>query len=101
MSGQRNRQWGGLILTMIRIHENIAPMYVCLCNAVTERTIRNLVADGYDSLPEIQALTGCSNTCGRCTEHAEAVIEAALARPAAPTIPVLQAGADPSQLQPV
>ena len=76
-------------------------MYVCLCNAVTERTIRNLVADGYHSLPEIQALTGCSNTCGRCTEHAESVIEAALARPAPAKIPVLQTGADDTLLRPI
>jgi bacterioferritin-associated ferredoxin len=76
-------------------------MYVCLCNAVTERTIRTLVADGYHSLAEIQALTGCSNTCGRCTEHAEAVIEAALARPAPAKIPVLQSGVGNSLLRPV
>ncbi|NBB91671.1 MAG: (2Fe-2S)-binding protein [Gammaproteobacteria bacterium] len=64
-------------------------MYVCVCNAVTERTIRGLVADGYHSLNEIQALTGCSDSCGRCREHAEAVIEASLARPSRPTLPVL------------
>ncbi|WP_376696836.1 (2Fe-2S)-binding protein [Wenzhouxiangella sp. EGI_FJ10305] len=64
-------------------------MYVCVCNAVTERAIRNLVAEGYHSLNEIQALTGCSGTCGRCTDHAEAVIEASLARPPRPTLPVI------------
>ncbi|RFF27520.1 MULTISPECIES: bacterioferritin-associated ferredoxin [unclassified Wenzhouxiangella] len=67
-------------------------MYVCVCNAVTERTIRDLVAEGYHTLNEIQALTGCSGTCGRCHDHAEAVIEASLARPASPVIPVI----DPS-----
>lgn len=74
---------------MIRIHENLEHMYVCVCNAVTERTIRGLVAEGYHSLNEIQALTGCSGTCGRCDDHAVAVIEAALARPERPTIPVI------------
>ncbi|MEE4304145.1 MAG: bacterioferritin-associated ferredoxin [Wenzhouxiangella sp.] len=67
-------------------------MYVCVCNAVTERTIRNLVSEGYHTLNEIQALTGCSGTCGRCRDHAEAVIEASLARPTRPSLPVL----DPS-----
>ena len=61
-------------------------MYVCVCNAVTERTIRDLVAEGYHSVNEIQALTGCSGTCGRCHEHAEAVIEASMSRP---TLPVM------------
>ena len=73
-------------------------MYVCICNAVTERSIRNLVAEGYHSLNEIQALTGCSNTCGRCRDHAEAVIEAALARP---TLPVVQSSGDSPLLQPL
>ncbi|RFF32049.1 (2Fe-2S)-binding protein [Wenzhouxiangella sediminis] len=67
-------------------------MYVCVCNAVTERTIRNLVAEGYHTLDEIQALTGCSGSCGRCRDHAEAVIEASLARPVRPSLPVV----DPS-----
>lgn len=68
-------------------------MYVCVCNAVTERTVRELVSEGYHSLNEIQALTGCSDTCGRCREHAEAVIEASLARPAQPTLPVIDSAA--------
>lgn len=62
-------------------------MYICICNAVTERTIRELVAEGYHSLNEIQALTGCSGTCGHCRERAEAVIESSLAGQAPPTLP--------------
>jgi len=61
-------------------------MYVCVCNAVTERTIRDLVAEGYHSVNEIQALTGCSGTCGRCHEHAEAVIETSMSRPSLPVM---------------
>lgn len=56
-------------------------MYVCICNAVTERTIQGLVAQGYRRLDEIQALTGCSTACGQCREHATAVIEAANSHP--------------------
>lgn len=61
-------------------------MYVCLCNAVTERRIRELVAAGHRSLEEVQLLTGCADTCGSCRDHAEAVIASALA---APTLPVM------------
>ncbi|HLS06066.1 MAG TPA: (2Fe-2S)-binding protein [Wenzhouxiangella sp.] len=60
-------------------------MYVCICNAVTEAAIRALVAQGCDSLDEVQALTGCSGTCGSCREHAEAVIQSALSERAATT----------------
>lgn len=74
-------------------------MYVCVCNAVTERTVRELVSEGYHTLNEIQALTGCSDTCGRCREHAEAVIEASLARPARPALPVIEATTRPPLLR--
>lgn len=63
-------------------------MYVCLCNAVTERRIRELVAAGYRSLDEIQLLTGCADTCGSCYDHAEAVIASALAAPALPVMSI-------------
>jgi len=74
-------------------------MYVCVCNAVTERAIRELVSEGCRSLNEIQALTGCSDTCGRCHEHAEAVIEASLARSARPTLPVVDPANGPTFLR--
>lgn len=75
-------------------------MYVCVCNAITERTIRELVTQGYHSLDEIQALTGCSGTCGRCSEHAEAVIEASLARPSRPALSVVESSSDTPFLHP-
>jgi len=59
-------------------------MYVCICNAVTERRIRELVSEGYHTLNEIQALTGCADSCGSCREHAESVIAAARSRPSLP-----------------
>lgn len=52
-------------------------MYVCICNAVTERQVRDLVEQGFCSLQEIQARTGCAGTCGHCIDHAEQVIQAA------------------------
>lgn len=53
-------------------------MYVCLCNAVTERRIIELVDDGVTTFNEIEAATGCSTTCGECREHAELVLHQAL-----------------------
>jgi len=62
-------------------------MYVCICNAVTERRIRSLVHAGHHTLNEIQALTGCAGSCGSCREHAEAVIAGALTT--RPTLPIV------------
>lgn len=53
-------------------------MYVCICNAVTEKAIRRLVAQGLHSVEEIQAVTGCAGTCGACHDHASEVVHQAL-----------------------
>jgi bacterioferritin-associated ferredoxin len=61
-------------------------MYVCLCNAVTESTIRELVEDGYATLNEIEAVTGCSGACGTCRDHAERIISEVLDGPRIPVV---------------
>jgi len=45
-------------------------MYVCLCNGVTERDIRNAVASGCVTLGDLTMHTGCGATCGSCLEMA-------------------------------
>ena len=58
-------------------------MYVCVCNAVTERQVLAQVAEGARSLPELSATLGIATCCGRCADHACALL-AAHAHPAAP-----------------
>jgi bacterioferritin-associated ferredoxin len=48
-------------------------MYVCICNRIKEGTVRALAEEGL-GFDEIQALTGCSSTCGSCQEFAEELI---------------------------
>lgn len=55
-------------------------MYVCLCNAVTEKMIRQAVADGVSSLDELTRLTGCSGACGGCVDAAAEVLQEARER---------------------
>ncbi len=42
-------------------------MYVCICNAVTERDIQEAVADGCSSLRQLREQLGVGACCGRCT----------------------------------
>ena len=53
-------------------------MYVCVCNAVTERTIHQMVASGCTTLSEVQAMTGCADCCGTCHDYALHVLDKAL-----------------------
>lgn len=42
-------------------------MWVCICNDVTDSTIRQLAQSGHD-IGEVMEETKCAMTCGRCYE---------------------------------
>lgn len=50
-------------------------MYVCVCNAVTERQVRESVAFGAETLDQVAFETGLGVCCGRCREFASELLE--------------------------
>ena len=52
-------------------------MYVCLCNGVTDREIREVAAAGCRTLPELTMRTGCGATCGSCLAQAQQILDEA------------------------
>lgn len=55
-------------------------MYVCICNAITEKDIHKAVGEGICSLEKLSETTSLSKHCGCCTDHACKVIDEALAK---------------------
>jgi len=49
-------------------------MYVCLCNGITERAVREAAADGVATLADLTRRTGCAGVCGSCAGHAEQIL---------------------------
>ena len=45
-------------------------MYICICNAITDRQIRAAVASGAASLGELSMQLGVGAGCGCCREAA-------------------------------
>lgn len=45
-------------------------MYVCICNGITDKQIRNAVAGGATSLQLLRDELGVASQCGSCTEQA-------------------------------
>lgn len=41
-------------------------MYICICNALTERAISAAVRDGAESPTQIFAKLDCAAQCGKC-----------------------------------
>jgi bacterioferritin-associated ferredoxin len=49
-------------------------MYICLCNAITERQVRECARSGACSVDELTAKLGVGSGCGRCIECAVDVL---------------------------
>jgi bacterioferritin-associated ferredoxin len=55
-------------------------MYVCICNAVTDRAIREAAASGARSFAEVRSRTGCADCCGSCEDLAAQIFHDAVAQ---------------------
>ena len=50
-------------------------MFVCLCKAVSERSIHAEIERGACSVEQIAACTGAGTGCGRCRPEIERLVE--------------------------
>ena len=50
-------------------------MYICICNAVTDRQIRAAVAAGATSIDDLSMQLGVGAGCGCCREAAQEVLD--------------------------
>jgi bacterioferritin-associated ferredoxin len=51
-------------------------MYVCICNAVTEREIRGAADLGCSTLAELSRDLGVATCCGKCAPQARNILRA-------------------------
>jgi bacterioferritin-associated ferredoxin len=51
-------------------------MYVCLCNGVTDRDIRETLAAGAETVEEVMLCTGAGTRCGSCIATVAAMVDA-------------------------
>lgn len=54
-------------------------MYVCLCNAITDREIRAAADFGARSLEDLASTLGVATCCKRCADCARCVLDEHLA----------------------
>jgi bacterioferritin-associated ferredoxin len=58
-------------------------MYICICNAVTEREIRGAVELGCTSIEDLGRDLGVAANCGKCLPDAKHVLQRCRTCPAA------------------
>ena len=67
-------------------------MYVCICNGVTDRDIRQAAEAGCRTMTELTMRTGAGANCGSCIEMATQLLDETHTRRALP-LPVLSQAA--------
>jgi bacterioferritin-associated ferredoxin len=68
-------------------------VYVCVCNGITDREVREVAAAGCRSVAELTMRTGAGAGCGSCLELAAQLLDEANAASALPELPVLSQAA--------
>ena len=63
-------------------------MYVCICNAIADGSVKEAIADGNHSVASVYAACGVAPQCGTCGELIQEMIDAH--RTAAFASPVVQ-----------
>jgi bacterioferritin-associated ferredoxin len=58
-------------------------VYICICNAITDREIRAAADLGARSLEDLSATLGVATCCRRCADCAQCVLDEALSATAA------------------
>lgn len=64
-------------------------MYVCICNAVTDRQIRAAIADGARSMRDLRRELGVCGGCGKCGPTARDLLAQAEAVAPRPSFPII------------
>ena len=49
-------------------------MYICICNAITEKAVRECAANGACSVDQLAVELGVGSGCGRCRDCANDVL---------------------------
>ena len=58
-------------------------MYICLCNALTDRKLKQAIKDGGSATPsEVYAACGCRAHCGKCVRSVLGLLQDHLQGPA-------------------
>jgi bacterioferritin-associated ferredoxin len=61
-------------------------MYVCICNAITDKQIRRAAKGGVSSVYELRGTLGVAAGCGSCARIAQEILDEELAGSTSPQV---------------
>jgi bacterioferritin-associated ferredoxin len=59
---------------IILLNEEAQDLYICICNAVTEKAVRECARNGACSLEQLSFELGVGSGCGRCRDCASELL---------------------------
>lgn len=63
-------------------------MYVCICNEVTDKEIKNATNTGICSMKDLRDSLNVGTSCGKCSRHAKGLLSEYLSSDAQPTLQI-------------
>jgi bacterioferritin-associated ferredoxin len=63
-----------LQLQVSRICNGARPVYVCLCNAISDKSVRARAGQGACSVSDVYRAHGCQAQCGKCCHAIRAIL---------------------------
>jgi len=69
--------------TSLNNNDLYSVMYICLCNAITERDIRASAEQGACTLRDLECCLGVGTCCGKCKPAAKEILDGSRADPLA------------------
>ena len=61
-------------MLLFRPLTSISAVYICICNAVTDREIRQCADLGVQTLDQLRECLGVASCCGKCAGPARALL---------------------------
>ena len=61
-------------------------MYICICNAITDKAVEKCAQEGARSVEDLSARLGVGTGCGRCLECARELLVEACCRNTEPSL---------------
>ena len=55
-------------------------MYLCICNAITDRQVRALAESGITQAQDVYRALGCAPQCGKCIPYVQETLSQAARR---------------------
>ena len=79
-----------VLLRTLHGTDGYSAMYICICEQVTDRQIKNAIENGATSMCKLRKELGVASQCGKCGRCAKAMLDEHAPKPFSSTFPIFR-----------